>query len=288
MKKISIILAALCIFSAVTVASSAAASKKEEFVIPYAVTAPTIDGEIGDGEWDNALVRDLTAADVDEPTNKGAKFEGATFYWMWDEEGLYFLAEVNDKTPMKTPFAPGSGSYNAKDGVQISIYGDDKTTGSTAGTLLFYSFAPTSTDGSALIGEHFCYGTGSAGKDVPASEGDVAATYGKTGYVIEGFIAKEGLAKPKPAVDFKAGASIPLANIVLDEYDGATTAIFTDTAWFSGVESNKYILSEDETAGYVEVADAPAGAPATFDAVTLAGIAAAASAFAAYVSKKRK
>nr|MBQ4320574.1 hypothetical protein [Clostridia bacterium] len=287
MKKLTVLLAVLLAVSALAMSASAAAATGKEFKIPYAVTAPEIDGVIDDGEWDNALVRKLDASNVDEPTKKGAKFEGATFQWMWDDAGIYFVAEVKDTTPMATPFAPKAGSYNSKDGVQVCIYGSPTGKGSTVKTLLFYSFAPTSTTGEALIGEHFCYGTGSKGADVPANEGAVAATYSKTGYVVEGFIAKEGLAKTTPAIAFKEGTLLPLANIVLDEYDGKTTAIFTDTAWFDANTSNKYVLTKAETAGFVpEETKAPTAA-ATMDPIALLAAAAVLSG-AVVVSKKRK
>ncbi len=293
MKKLLASLMALTTVSSLAVGVSAAASTNEEFTIPFASTAPVIDGVIDEGEWDNALVRELDASNVDEPTKIGTKFEGATFHWMWDDAGIYFAAEVTDTTPMAEPYKePGVGSYNAKDAVQVCIYGDPTATGSSVKTLLFYSFAPTSTTGEALIGEHFCYGNGSTGADVPAGEGDVAATYNKgKGFVVEGFIAKEGLAKTEPSIEFGDGTSLPLANIVLDEVNGKTS-IFTDTAWFDATKSNKYILSSDETAGIEVIEEAPAAetttAAATADFVTISALAAVISLAGAVVSKKRK
>ena len=284
MKKISFFLAAICTLSAFTMTVFAAASQKESFDIPYAVTAPTIDGKKGSGEWDNALVRTLTASNVDEPTKTGAKTEGATFSWMWDDKGVYFLAEVNDTTPMSGAHKTGNGSYNAKDGIQFCIYGNNTVSGNANGTLLFYSVVPKTSDGTPAIGEHFCYGNGSAGKDVPASDAQIAAEYTDGGYVLEGFIAKESLTKPNPAVDFKAGGSFALGNIIMDEFDGKTTALFTDTAWFSGKNSNMYTLSADKKAGYVE----PEAAPSTADPAILAALAALAAGAAAIVSKKRR
>ena len=207
---------------------------------------------------------------------------------MWDDAGIYFVAEVKDTTPMAAPFAPKGGSYNEKDGVQVCIIAEPTLTASKAKALLFYSFAPTSTTGEALIGEHFVYGTGSKGADVPASDGKVAATYSKTAYVVEGFIAKEGLAMTTPAIKFGDGTSLALANIVLDQFDGKTTAIFTDTAWFNAPDSNKYILTDDVAAGFIPQAEkAPTKAPATADPIILLAAAAILSG-AVVVSKKRK
>ncbi len=269
-KFLAFALCALMVTMAMTVTASAAATKNERFDIPYAVNAPTIDGVIEDGEWENALERVLTPNNVDEPTNTGFKTEGGTFLWMWDDTGVYLAATIKDTTPMSSYHRAGQGSYNAKDGVQVCIYPNGELSGSTVKTLLFYSFCPYADNGSAVMGEHFCYGTGSAGADIPANEGKIAAKYSKTSYVIEVFLSKESLTKTTPAMKFAAGTTFALANIILDDQDGSKTAIFTDTAWFSGVESNKYTLNADLTAGYVEEiveeTEAPAAAAAASSA----------------------
>lgn len=253
-KVLSLLLCAVLTVSLLSVTAFADATTKVNFEMPYCIAAPVFDGVIADGEWEGALVRVLTADNVSDPTNSGLVCQGGTFYWMWDETGLYFAADVVDKSPMADYITTGNGSYNAKDGIQVNIFPDDTVAGSTAGTLLFFSFVPTTTDGTPALGEHFCYGTGSAGADVPAGEGAIAATYSKTGYVIEGWISAASLAKMTPALKIADGVSVPLANIIMD-IDGSTQALFTDTAWFSGIDSNKYVLTTAKTAGLVEVED---------------------------------
>lgn len=253
MKKLAALMTVVLIASMFTVLVYADASTNESFDIPKAAVAPVIDGKITDDEWDNALVRVLTKDNVSEPTAVGLEFAGATFRWMWDDAGLYVFAQVTDKTVADSAPAGGSGSYNSGDGVQVCIYADPTLSGSEMYTLFFFSLMPKADDGNAYIGEHFVYGTGATGADV--DEAKIAVSYNDNGYDIECFIAKEAFAQSEPAIVIKEGTSLPLANIVMEK-DGATQALFTDTAWFSGVDSNKYTLTS-AVAGHVEKAAEP-------------------------------
>lgn len=280
-----------------SIASFAAAAKNEKFDIPFAITPPVLDGVLSENEWLGALERKLTKDNVDDPTNSGLVCQGATFYWMWDDTGLYMAAVVTDNSPMADYHAPDAGSFNSKDGLQVNIYADATLTGSAVKKILFYSFCPNTTDGSAVIGEHFVYGDGGSGKNVPTSEAKIGAKYSKTGYTVEVWIGKESLAKCEPTITVKEGLVLPLANIIMD-VDGSKQALFTDTAWFSGVEANKYTLTKAKTAGKplaVETTAAakpaaakPAASAQTADFVVLPIVAAVISTGVLAVSKKRR
>lgn len=252
-KALSFIFAAILIISSLALTSFAAGTENENFEIPKAVKPPVIDGKIDGNEWDNALVRTLTKDNVTDVTNTDTSFQGATFRWMWDDAGLYLFAEINDSTAPEKSHEPNAGSYNSGDGIQVCIYASDEFEGANVTNLFFYSLIPQATDGNPYIGEHFVYGDGGSGIDVPASEAKIASVVSGSSYTIEAFIAKESLAKSDPAIVIAEDAVLPLANIVMDQ-DGATQALFTDTAWFSGINSNKYKLVNTE-AGAVEVED---------------------------------
>jgi len=250
MKKIiSLLVIAILLISSAMMSSFAAGTENEKFDIPKANQAPVIDGKIDGDEWDNALVRTLTADNVTDVTNTDIAFQGATFRWMWDDAGMYLFAEITDATAATTVHSPNAGSYNSGDGIQVCVYAGSDLEGSNVGTLFFYSLV-IANDGNAYIGEHFVYGDGGSGGDVPANEATVACVASGSSYVIEAFIAKAAWAKSDPAIVIAEGASLPLANIIMDQNDAAQ-ALFTDTAWFSGINSNKYTLT-NAVAGHVE------------------------------------
>lgn len=252
-KTLSFIFAAVLVISSLALSSFAAATENESFEIPKTVKAPVIDGKVDGDEWSNALVRTLTADNVTDVTNTDLAFQGATFRWMWDDAGLYLFAEINDSTESTVVHAPNVGTYNSGDGIQVCVYASDEFEGSNVTNLFFYSLIPQATDGNPYIGEHFVYGDGGSGLDVPASDAKIASVKDGSSYKIEAFIAKESWAKSDPAIVIAEGAVLPLANIVM-ENDGSTQALFTDTAWFSGINSNKYKLVNTE-AGPVEIED---------------------------------
>ena len=266
MKKIiSLLVITVLLISSAMITSFAAGTENEKFDIPKANQAPVIDGKIDGDEWDNALVRTLTADNITDVTNTDITFQGATFRWMWDDAGMYLFAEITDTTKATTVHAPNAGSYNSGDGIQVCVYASPDGEGSNVGTLFFYSLV-IADDGNAYIGEHFVYGDGGNGQDVPAGEAAVAAVAGGSSYTIEAFIAKEAWAKSDPAIVIAEGASLPLANIIMDQNDSAQ-ALFTDTAWFSGVNSNKYTLT-NAVAGHIEAVAVEAEAPAAPEAET--------------------
>jgi len=289
MKKLfSLLLASLCVVS-LAVTAGAAATLNEQRNIPMAATAPTIDGVISGDEWDNALTVAINKDTVDAITGTTDNMPSATYYWMWDYEGLYFFADVKDNTVSDTVHPRNNGSYNSGDGVQFCIYPDVNGTGNAAGDLYFWSLV-VADDGNAEIGEHFVFGTTSAGADV--EDAVVACTKNGASYTIEAFmpaVCWESSNKPITVVE---GTTFAMANVLM-EMDGAAQSLLCDTAWFDGVTSNKYTLTTD-VAGHVDAPEtvaeevvADVAAPQTFDMGVIAAVAAIVSAAGYAISKKR-
>ena len=297
MKKLfSALLAAICVASLAVVAG-AGATKDEQRSIPMTATAPTIDGKITGDEWDNALTIAMNKDTMDAIS--GTLEDNApngTFYWMWDYEGLYFFADVTDTTAPDTKHAAGAGSYNSGDGIQFCIYPDVNASGSNVGDLYFWSLV-IDKDGNPQIGEHFVFGTGSAGNDV--ADAKIACTQNGTSYTIEAFMPCVCWESSNMPITVVEGTTFAMTNVLMEQ-DGGAQSLLIDSSWFDGPTANKYTLTTD-VAGHVEapeteaevvdaaaeVAEAPATtAPQTFDAGIVAAVAAIVSAAGYAISKK--
>lgn len=84
--------------------------------IPYAATAPTIDGKIDAGEWDKAYKVTVNDPHNDgiQPSNmlaKSPEFSG-TYSFTYDETNLYVLGQVVDATPRLNDTSDGIAYYN--------------------------------------------------------------------------------------------------------------------------------------------------------------------------------
>ena len=209
-----------------------------EYEIPKASKAPVIDGKFDADEWKGALEIKLDNTNtVDAMPNGVLVCQGGTFRYFWDESGLYVSMEINDSTPVADKFVAGNGSYNGKDGTQIAVYIDPECVNGEVGKMFFFSLCPEANDGKAYIGEHFIYGNGSAGADVP--DAAIASTKTETGYIIECRIDAAAFAKGN--IEIKKGTTLILANIILD-IDNDKQALFVDTAWFNAPNTNNYTL----------------------------------------------
>ena len=284
-KTVTLLLAGLCVAS-MAITAGAAATMNENRNIPMAATAPTIDGVISGDEWDNALTVAINKDTVDAITGTTDNMPTATYYWMWDYAGLYFFADVKDATAPDTVHPANNGSYNSGDGVQFCIYPDVTASGSNVGDLYFWSLV-VANDGKAEIGEHFVFGTGSAGGDV--EDAVVACTKDGSNYTLEAFmpcVCWESSNKPIVVVE---GTTFAMANVLMEQ-DGGAQSLLCDTAWFDGNTSNKYTLTTD-VAGHVDapevVEDVVTEAPQTFDMGVIAAVAAIVSAAGYAISKKR-
>lgn len=290
MKKLILILAAMLIIASAASLSSFSAPKPYD--MPKAAAAPAIDGKIDAKEWNNALVVELKKGDAALFVASGVAdtFGGAKFRFMWSDAGIYFAAEVSDTTkPTKYPPA-GKGSYNSGDGIQFNIYSAADVKGSTKGELLFFSYVPKADDGKPAVGEHFVYGTGSAGAEVPAAK-IAAVMNGETAYVIEGLIPAESFAKINKPVTIKSGTKIYMNNVVMELDSAGKQSLIVDNEWFDGGKSNVYTLT-DTLAGNVPVTEAaktPAsGAAQTSDFALALGLGAASLSFATMIILKKK
>ncbi len=286
MKKLfSLLLASLCVVS-LAVTAGAAATMNEQRNIPMAATAPTIDGVISGDEWDNALTVKVNKDTTDAVSGTLDTCPDATYYWMWDYSGLYFFADVKDSTAPDTVHPRNNGSYNSGDGVQFCIYPDVNGTGNAAGDLYFWSLV-VADDGNAEIGEHFVFGTTSAGADV--EDAVIACTKNGTNYTLEAFMPAVCWESSNTPIVVVEGTTFAMSNVLMEQ-DGATQSLMSDSAWFDGVTSNKYTLTTD-VAGHVDapevVEDVVTDAPQTFDMGVIAAVAAIVSAAGYAISKKR-
>ena len=295
MKKTWILFCAAALAAASAILPVSAAAENENYDIPKAAAAPVIDGVMGEREWDNALVRELNADNANSPTNMGFPCPDASFYYMWDEDGIYLFADVTDGTAPQKRLTQGSGAYNTMDGVQLNIFPD--TTGSAK---YFWSLVITE-DGTPACGEHFVFG-GGKGADVP--EVEIAGKLNGSSYTIEAFFPVEVWEAVTPAIEIQPGSSFIMGNIVMENNGtNGSTDLFTDTAWSKPASMNTYTLV-NTTAGAAETtaavttaapateaatspAQPTASAPATFDIAVIAAAAAAASAAGIVLGKKK-
>lgn len=267
MKKfIAVILCMVMIIAALQIGVSA---EVKSYKVPKAAALPTIDGVVDATEWNNALVVEMKAGDasIAAPAGDIAQFLGTTFRFMWSPEGIWFAAEVKDTTEATAIPTADSGSYNSGDGVQFNMF-PNNSVASGNGTILFLSYHPKTSDGKPYVGEHFCYGDGASGKNVP--EGKIASKFVSGGYVVEGLIPKEALAKTDPAFAFgKEGDVLYWNNVIMEEGGSFAQGLFCDGEWFAAGGANMYTLTGD-VAGKVETpvvaeetpAETPVEAPA--------------------------
>ncbi|MBQ3706663.1 MAG: hypothetical protein II889_02035, partial [Clostridia bacterium] len=225
--------------AATPTASNGTPTYNVNYNIPKADKAPTIDGVKSAGEWDDALVmrvnKNSTAILGSTDTAPDA-----TFYYKWNEDGLYLFANVIDETEPFIIKDPGEGSYNAGDGIQMNIYPDPEITGNPNGMMYFWSLVVNS-EGTASVGEHFTYGTGNDGSDVP----DVVAACTKDGfsYTIEAFFPVSVWQESDPPIEFKDGTVFGMTNVVMEENEGEQSLII-DSAWFNADNTvNTYTLA---------------------------------------------
>ena len=288
MKKLfAALLAGLCVVS-MALAASAGATMDEKRNIPMAATAPTIDGVISGDEWDNALTIAMNKDTCDAIAGTLDTCPTATFYWMWDYAGLYFFADVKDATAPSTVHPRNNGSYNSGDGIQFCIYPDLTASGSNVGDLYFWSLV-VADDGNAEIGEHFVFGTGSAGGDV--EDATVACTKNGSSYTLEAFMPAVCWESSNTPIVVVEGTTFAMTNVIMEQADAAQSLII-DSSWFDANTANKYTLSTD-VAGHVDAPEVveevveDVAAPQTFDMGVVAAVAAIVSAAGYAISKKR-
>ncbi|MHC1694912.1 MAG: hypothetical protein AB9835_06520 [Eubacteriales bacterium] len=260
-KALSLVLFAVLLVSVFAMSVSAA---PVAYSMPKATTVPTIDGAITGDEYKDALVVELKKGDASlfVPAGSIDTFGGAKFQFMWGDAGIYFVAEVADTTAPASAPASGTGSYNSGDGIQFNIYTATTIAGSAVGDCLFFSYHPKTADGKAEVGEHFVYGDGASGGNVP--EAKVASVMNGNSYVIEGLIPKEAFAKLTAPITLGSGSVIYMNSVVMEMDDAGTQSLIIDNTWFDGSLASNYTLV-DTAAGPSPEAPTDA-APTTPDA----------------------
>lgn len=311
MKKIlSLAVSALLLLS--LFGAAAFAYDPVSYDIPKAVTAPVIDGAMGDGEWDNALVVEMMPlADLNYVVDSNnALGEGTAFRFMWDESNLYYLISVAD-TSVPDSAPPYGDALNSGDGVQFGVFGP---TGGDAGvgeSHLFFTMHPKTDNGSPDLYEHFNI-VDQIANDTHGAK--IASTFqNDSAYTVEGYIPwsvfatiyKNGFTDEIKGV---SGQQLRISCVVM-ELNGSDQSLITKGGWFNFDETDIYTLTDapagfipaPETEAPVEEAPAPvaeeapaAAAPAaeitsaqTGDAAAIILLAAAAAIIGAVVIRKR-
>lgn len=256
-KALSLVLFAVMLVSIFAMSATAA---PVNYSVPKATTAPTIDGTISADEWKDAVVLEMKKGDTNLFLGTGTldTFGGAKFSYMWGDAGIYFLAEVADTTAAASAPASGTGSYNNGDGIQFNIYTSTELAGATVGDTLFFSYNPKTADGVAEVGEHFVYGDGGTGGNVP--EAKIAVVYNGTAYTMEGLIPKEAFAKLNAPITLGSGSVIHMNSVVMEMDDAGNQSLIIDNEWFNGALASVYTLV-DTAAG--PSAEAPTETPTT-------------------------
>ena len=123
MKKILSIILVTVLVLAMCVPFAVSAEPKS-LNIPKAATVPTLDGVINADEWKGSLAVEMKAGDdsISVPAGDADGFKGASFQFMWADEGIYFSAVSNgNNDPFGVPEAD-NGSYNTGNGVQFNMF----------------------------------------------------------------------------------------------------------------------------------------------------------------------
>jgi hypothetical protein len=168
---------------------------------------------------------------------------------MCNEDCIYFSGDVKF-TDDEISAPERNGSYNNAGALQFNMYpATTAGVGNALGEFMFFSYHPRLADGQPAVGEHFTYGDGGSGQDVP--EAKIAVVFNNGGYTMEGLIPKEALAKTTPAFDFRSGGNIYMCIITIT----GNVQCIMDCQWFDGETVNVYTLS-DKAAGIQPVPEA--------------------------------
>lgn len=114
MKKLASIGLAAVMTAALTISAAALPASRVEITVNK--STPTLDGTITEGEWDTAA-----AISLDETNSAawvGKVGTPVSFYYAWDEDGLYIAAHVTDPDVQQ---APDIKNVFNKDAFQIAL-----------------------------------------------------------------------------------------------------------------------------------------------------------------------
>lgn len=178
--KMKKMLAHLCALACVVMAFAVCPAMPTSALVPspdiVAVYGhPTVDGEIAAGEYTTNYTMDASTASawVGEVGTSSV-----TWYFAWDEEGLYYAGTINDTTPS---YRDANSHWVGIDCLEISINPGDVLPGDGHAEGLFFSFGATR-DGQVIAYRHN-YGDGLVTDQITGKASGHKA--GTDGYTIE-------------------------------------------------------------------------------------------------------
>lgn len=199
------------------------------YEVPKAVIIPEIDGNIDLSEWSDSLrielsyrsfvtrgigtsIYDLNMGEegIDTPTPRAY----GDLYLKWDDEGLYFMAEMTDDSIYL--IQPFGGQGNVQDAIQLCFDPDQLQRQDLTGAYIF-DFAPVSEpdhSGPATWYEHFQY----TGND-PDANIIIEGSLTDTGYIMEAFMPWDSLRKSGAEFEVQEGLTMGFGIIILDFND---------------------------------------------------------------------
>ena len=187
-KTISIILTAIMLVSVLAIGTSAATAQDADVEIAYGT--PVIDGTIDD-VWNSAKIYKYDKYDY--VAKAEVTYEPGQFRFLWDENYIYALFEINDTT-LAPDEAIVSGQWYTRDGIALTNCPSEDNTNDTAADSKrsFWFIIRTNGTGpnystvnkAVFITEDEATYAGSNG-DVPADKAMFRVSKNSSGYVIE-------------------------------------------------------------------------------------------------------
>lgn len=242
---------------------------------------PVLDGVLSENEWpaEGKYVLNKAAVDAYDGLWSGTMTDdmSATYYFTWDENGLYAAADIKDKSLVyaKSWDVHGNDDGPAADGFQINLF---------AHTLARWVTIGSYEDGKLAPRTH--YG------DVADLDGIVTgkAIRNENSFVIECFIPWTAL---EPDEEIEEGSKIPFIVTYMDRFDGGENCYKSmhKDSWPPNEEliDNFLVLSKVYDPPVVEVPKEKAPKnPVTSDfSFVMYSVLALASAAGVFASKKR-
>lgn len=216
-----------------------------DYMIPYNVVTPQIDGVLQSGEWDDALavpvgydafVTNGEGTDLLNSTPSASDIS-ATYYFKWDETYLYMAFAVVDDTLVWRNNYPGP--YNGQDVVQICFNPNDNAAATfTSDAWILDVAAETANAYGADIYRHTM--------DLPVDPNLVVSEIGD-GYVIEAAVEWQYLIYRDAAAGDSHGLGLMIVDVdatsaesLLTDFGDGQNVIATPTAW-----NRMYLVDEN-------------------------------------------
>jgi len=255
--------------------------------VPFATTAPVIDGVLNPNEWDNAMALEVVWPDIDTSPKDAEVWYGvapasaddfsATWYMKWDASNLYVAVSVYDSTPA---FIDSSGWYNDQDCMQIELDLTQTQPAIMNGTSAIYDFTAETFDGiGATVARH--YGGAKSGNFTAPELAAISAasTLVTDGYIIEAALPwsvldHTGLGYTPSVgdthgvgilnVDFNSVGLLTLLSMFPDMWNTSSWKTLTlvnvstqhsSLAWNTGIQIYPIIQADLEPDGIVDIAE---------------------------------